>query len=86
MKKQAKVDGVLSINVRNKNGEIEQILVDGKTAEHIKKNRNNIEEIEKTLNGIEGYEGKFGAGKDYEINTKNGKWQKPFGKDDLDGW
>lgn len=86
MKKQAKVDGVLSINVRNKNGEIEQILVDGKTAEHIKKNRNNIEEIEKTLNGIEGYEGKFGAGKEYEINTKNGKWQKPFGKDDLDGW
>lgn len=86
MKKQAKVDGVLSINVRNRNGEIEQILVDGKTAEHIKKNRNNIEEIEKTLNGIEGYEGKFGAGKDYEINTRNGKWQKPFGKDDLDGW
>ena len=86
MKKQAKVDGVLGINVRNRNGDIEQILVDGKTAEHIKKNRNNIEEIEKTLNGIEGYEGKFGAGKDYEINTKNGKWQNPFGKDDLDGW
>lgn len=86
MKKQAKVDGVLSINVRNKNGEIEQILVDGKTAEAIKNNRNNIAEVEKILNGIEGYEGKFGAGKDYEINTKNGAWQKPFGKDDLDGW
>ena len=87
MKKQAKVDGVLSINVRNKNGEIEQILVDGKTAEAIKNNRNNVSEVEKILNGIEGYEGKFGAGKDYEINIKQGGWQTPIGrnKDDVEG-
>lgn len=88
MKKQAKVDGVLSINVRNKNsGEIEQILVDGKTAEAIKNNKNNVTEVEKILNGIEGYEGKFGAGKDYEINIKQGGWQTPIGrnKDDVEG-
>lgn len=86
MKKQAKVDGVLSINVRNKNsGEIEQILVNGKTAEAIKNNKNNIKEIEKILSDVEGFQGKFGEGGTYEINTRGGKWQKPFGKDDVDG-
>lgn len=88
MKKQAKVDGVVSVNVRNKNtGEIEQLLVDGKAAEAIKKNKNNIAEIEKTLSEIEGFQGKFGEGGNYEINLKKGGWQSPIGrsKDELEG-
>lgn len=88
MKKQAQVDGVVSVNVRNKNtGKIEQILVDGKAAEAIRKNRNNIPEIEKTLSEIEGFQGKFGEGGNYEINLKKGGWQSPIGrnKDELEG-
>lgn len=79
MRSEARVDGVLGINIRNKNtGEIEQILVDGDTAKRIREAKGSTAEIEKVLNDLDAYKGKFGKDGDLEVNTKsNGSWQSP---------
>ena len=81
MKRQAKIDDVVGVNVRNKQtGQIEKILVDGDTAKNIKAAQGDKTKIEAELNKLEGYKDKFGADKDFEINTKGGGWQSPWGK------
>lgn len=81
VKTKAKVDGVVGVNVRDKNtGEIKQLLVDGKTAEAIRSHKGDAKKIQQTLSELEGYKDKFGENGTWEINTKSGGWQKPWGK------
>lgn len=81
MKNKAKVDGVVGVNVRDKNtGEIKQLLVDGKTAETIRNHKGDAKKIQQTLSELEGYKDKFGENGTWEINTKSGGLQKPFGR------
>lgn len=81
MKNKAKVDGVVGINVRDRNtGDIQQILVDGKTAEAIRGHKGDVKKIQETLSQLEGYKDKFGENGTWEINTKSGGLQKPFGR------
>jgi hypothetical protein len=81
MKQKAKVDDVVGVNVHNKKtGQIEKILVDGDTAKNIRAAQGDKAKIEAELNKLEGYKDKFGADKDFEINTKGGGWQSPWGK------
>ena len=81
MKNEARVDGVVGVNVRDKNtGEIKQLLVDGKTAETIKGHKGDAKKIQETLSQLEGYKDKFGENGTWEINTKKGGWQKPIGR------
>ena len=81
MKNKAKVNGVVGINVRDKNtGEIQQLLVDGKTAETIRNHKGDAKKIQQTLSELEGYKDKFGENGTWEINTKSGGFQKPFGR------
>ena len=84
MRKEARVDGVLGINVRNKNGDIEQILVDGKTAERVRDAKGSTTEITKILNDLDDFKGKFGESGDYTVVTKNdGAWQSPVHRREL---
>lgn len=85
MRSEARVDGVLGVNIRNKNtGDIEQILVDGKTAEQIRNAKGNTAEIEKVLNDLDAYKGKFGENGDFVVNAKNnGSWQSPVHRREL---
>ena len=87
MKKQAKVDGVVGVDVLNKQtGKVEQLLVDGETAKAVIGAKGRVKEIEKTLSSLEGYKDKFGDNGTFEIVTKGGKWQKPIGRTtDADG-
>ena len=81
VKNKAKVDGVVGVNVRDKNtGEIKQLLVDGKTAEAIRSHKGDAKKIQQTLSELEGYKDKFGENGTWEINTKSGGLQKPWGK------
>lgn len=81
MKNDARVEGVVGINVRDKNtGDIQQILVDGKTAETIRGHKGDVKKIQETLSQLEGYKDKFGENGTWEINTKSGGLQKPFGR------
>ena len=81
MKNKAKVDGVVGVNIRDKNtGEIKQLLVDGKTAETIRNHKGDAKKIQQTLSELEGYKDKFGENGTWEINTKSGGLQKPFGR------
>ena len=81
VKNKAKVDGVVGVNVRDKStGEIKQLLVDGKTAEAIRSHKGDAKKIQQTLSELEGYKDKFGENGPWEINTKSGGLQKPWGK------
>lgn len=81
MKNKAKVQDVVGVNVRDKNtGEIKQLLVDGKTAETIRNHKGDANKIQQTLSELEGYKDKFGENGNWEINTKSGGLQKPFGR------
>ena len=80
MKKQAKVEGVVGVDVLNKQtGKVEQLLVDGETAKAVIGAKGNAREIKKTLSELEGYKDKFDNGT-LEIVTKGGSWQKPIGR------
>ena len=81
MKKQAKVDGVVGVNVRDKNtGEIKQLLIDGETAKNIRNHKGDKTKIENELDQLETLKGKFGEKGDFEVVTKGGKWQRPIGR------
>lgn len=86
MKKQAKVDGVVGVDVLNKQtGKVEQLLVDGETAKAVIGAQGDTKKIKETLSNLEGYKDKFGDN-GFEIVTKGGKWQKPIGRTtDADG-
>lgn len=87
MKKQAKVDGVVGVDVLNKQtGKVEQLLVDGETAKAVIGAQGDAKKIKETLSSLEGYKDKFGDSGTLEIVTKGGKWQKPIGRTtDADG-
>ena len=81
MKKQAKVDGVVGVNVRDKNtGEIKQLLIDGDTAKVVRNHKGDKTKIENELAQLETLKGKFGENGDFEVVTKGGKWQRPVGR------
>lgn len=81
MKKDAKVEGVVGVNVRDRNtGDIQQILVDGKTAEAIRGHKGDAKKIQETLSQLEGYKDKFGENGTLDIVTKGGRWQMPVGR------
>lgn len=81
MKKQAKVDGVVGVNVRDKNtGEIKQLLIDGDTAKNIRGHKGDKTKIENELAQLETLKDKFGEKGDFEVVTKGGKWQRPIGR------
>jgi hypothetical protein len=70
IKKQAKVDGVVGVSVRDKNtGEVKQLLVDGETAKNIRKHKGDKTEIEKELSQLESLKDKFGENGTFEIVT-----------------
>lgn len=85
MRNEARVDGVLGVNVTNKKtGDIEQILVDGKTADQIRNTKGDDTEVAKILNDLDAYKGKFGENGDFVVNTKNnGSWQSPVHRREL---
>ena len=85
MRSEARLDGVLGINIRNKNtGDIEQVLVDGDTAKRIKEAKGDITKIENVLNDLDAYKGKFGEKGDFVVNTKtDGSFQSPFHRREL---
>ena len=82
MKKQAKVDGVVGVSVRDKKtGEIKQLLLDGDTAKNIRNHKGDKTKIENELSQLEDFKGKFGNADDgFEVVTKGGSFQKPFGR------
>lgn len=81
MKKQAKVDGVVGVNVRDKNtGEIKQLLIDGETAKAVRNHKGDKTKIENELSQLETLKGKFGENGDFEVVTKGDKWQSPVGR------
>lgn len=82
VKKQAKVDDVVGVNVRDKaTGEVKQILVDGETAKNIRAAAGDKTKIEAELGKLEVFKDKFGENGTFEVNTKNnGKLQFPIGR------
>lgn len=80
MKQKAKVKDVVGVTVRDKDGNLQKILVDGDVATRIREAKGSKKDIEAELNKLEGYKDKFGEGKDFEVHTKSGGWQSPWGK------
>ena len=81
MKKAAKVDDVVGVNIKDKStGEIKQILVDGDTAKNIRAAQGDRAKIETELGGLEQFKGKFGESGTLEVATHGGGLQKPWEK------
>lgn len=80
MKKQAKLDDVVGINVRDQQGNIQQVLVNGETAKQIRAAQGDRKKIEGILGELEDFKGKFGENGTLSVNTKSGSFQKPWEK------
>lgn len=81
MKKAAKVDDVVGIDVYNKRTqETKQILVDGDTANKIREAKGDKTQVEKVLSELEMFKDKFGDAGDLTVTTGKGSWQKPWEK------
>lgn len=83
LQKQAKVDDVVGINVTNKEGKTQQILVDGDVAKRVREARGSKTQVTQVLNEAEGLKGKVGKiseGADFEVNVVGTKFQLPYGK------
>lgn len=71
MKNQARLDGVVGVNVRNKQtGQIEQILLDGDAAKAVSGGKTKAQ-IEAELSKFEQFKDKFGENGTLEVNVKN---------------
>lgn len=71
MKNQARVDGIVGVNVRNKQtGQIEQILLDGDAAKAVSGGKTKAQ-IEAELSKFEQFKDKFGENGTLEVNVKN---------------
>lgn len=80
-KQAAKVDGVVGVNVYNKQTQkIEQILVDGDVAKNIRAAKGDKAKIEAELSKLDDLKGKFGETGDFEVATQKGEWQNPWQK------
>lgn len=80
-KQTAKVDGVVGVNVYNKQTQkIEQILVDGDVAKNIRAAKGDKAKIEAELSKLDDLKGKFGESGDFEVATQKGEWQNPWQK------
>lgn len=79
IKKAAKVDDAVVVNVREKkSGETRQLFVNGEAAEQIRAAKGSKDGIEKVLNDLEGHAGKFGKDGDFEVQTRGGGLQMPI--------
>ena len=80
MKKAARVDGVVGVNVYNKRTQqIERVLVDGDTAKNIR-NAKSAKDVEAELSKLDDFKDKFGDAGDLEVATSMGGLQKPWEK------
>lgn len=78
MKRDALVKDVVAINVTDKkSGKVQQLLVDGKTAEAVSGGKTK-EEVENILSQLEGFKDSFGENGNLSVNTKSGSWQIPY--------
>jgi hypothetical protein len=81
MKKAALVDDVVGINVTDKNGNKQQILVDGDTAKNIRAAKGDKAKIEAELSKLETFKDSFGEKGTLTIDTKNnGSLQNPISR------
>ena len=81
MKKAALVDDVVGINVTDKNGNKQQILVDGDTAKNIRAAKGDKAKIEAELSKLETFKDSFGEKGTLTIDTKNnGLLQNPISR------
>ena len=71
MKQQARLDDVVGVNVVDKNGNIQQVLVDGKIAEQVKAAKGSKAEVEKALSQLDEFKDKFGENGTLSVNVKN---------------
>lgn len=81
MKQEAKVDGAITVNIKNKNsGEVKQILVDGDTAKKLKDLNGDASKIKEELNKLDSYKNQFGD--EWDVNTKMPSGlQKPWSRE-----
>lgn len=83
IKQQARVDGVVGVNVRNRaTGELEQVIVDGETAKNIRAAKGDRAKIETELSKLDDFKDKFGEAGTLDVATGSGKWQSPIQKRD----
>lgn len=80
IKKEAKVEGVVGVNIKDKNGQIQQVLVDGDIAKNIKAAGGNKQTIETELSKLEQFKDKFGANGQFEVNTASSFSFKPIAR------
>lgn len=81
MKQQAKVDGVVGVNVRNRStGEIRQVIVDGDVAKNIRAAKGDRAKIEAELSKLDDFNGKFGESGTMDVATQRGGLQNPWQK------
>ena len=81
MKQQAKVDGVVGVNVRDRaTGEIRQVIVDGDVAKNIRAAKGDRAKIEAELSKLDDFNGKFGESGTMDIATQRGGLQNPWQK------
>lgn len=81
MKQQAKVDGVVGVNVRDRaTGEIRQVIVDGDVAKNIRAAKGDRAKIEAELSKLDDFNGKFGESGTMDVATKRGGLQNPWQK------
>lgn len=71
MKKQARLDDVVGVNVRDKNGNLQQVLVDGDVAKNIRAAQGDRAKIEAELSKLDEFKDKFGENGTLTVNTKN---------------
>lgn len=81
MKQQAKVDGVVGVNVRDRaTGEIRQVIVDGDVAKNIRAAKGDRAKIEAELSKLDDFNGKFGESGTMDVATQRGGLQNPWQK------
>lgn len=71
MKKQARVDDVVGVNVVDKNGVKQQVLVDGDVARKVREAHGNKSEVEKVLSELDQFKGKFGENGTLSVEVRN---------------
>ena len=81
MKQQAKVDGVVGVNVRDRaTGEIRQVIVDGDVAKNIRAAKGDRAKIDAELSILDDFNGKFGESGTMDVATQRGGLQNPWQK------
>ena len=81
MKQQARVDGVVGVNVKNRaTGKVEQVIVDGETAKNIRNAKGDKAKIEAELSKLDDFKDKFGESGTLDVATDKGGLQNPWQK------